>query len=149
MYIIITIFHRPDYAHLSQLPNLFQNLPLMALTATNPMDGHSSSSSSPSNPTDGCSFSSNPTDGRSSSSSKKLDRCTSSECSSSSNQLQIRLPCTCRSQCNSAKHCLYRTIGSACLPECHVGHSCSNDDTQCTEDLIDLTSMEDDKNDIQ
>lgn len=29
-------FHRPEYARLSQLTNIFQNLPLMALTATAP-----------------------------------------------------------------------------------------------------------------
>ena len=35
--------------------------------------------------------------------------------------------------------------GYACLHECHVGHSCSNDGAECTEDLIDLTLMEDGK----
>ena len=32
----INYFHRPDYARLSQLTTVFQNLPIMALTATAP-----------------------------------------------------------------------------------------------------------------
>ena len=31
------IFHRPDYAQLIQLTNVFQNLPVMALIATAPL----------------------------------------------------------------------------------------------------------------
>lgn len=53
---------------------------------------------------------------------------------------------TCRSRCNSRKHCSCRRIGYSCLPQCHVGHSCSNTDTVYGGPTIDLTSVKDGDN---